>query len=414
MRRLMLGILALMLLTGCPTGKPKTPRPSPSASATPSATRVDVARAVTRSIARDLSMPGTIAAENAVTMAAEGSGQVIELYVDMGDFVRQGEVLARIDSDDLQMQIKTARAQLEETRAESFLYWPDGSPRDPVDVPAVRKAKAVVDNAHQKYEEYRQLRAEELISDQNLADIREQYLQAKADYETALEKLEQARAAIRVSQAQYEEVARRTRYYVLKAPMDAIVQQCDLNVGDVVSAGNPTGLTLVSPTPLLVTLDVPQRYATELGPGESLRFTCDAAPKQTLRATVRHLSPVARVETRAIPVTAEVASPPRWLRPGMAVKVWLRTEAPELHVMVPDGAVLTRDGASSVFVLEVSGSEYVARERSVKTGQSKQNWVEVEGVQADELVAASDLVGLHDGDRVVADQTLKAPRMDTE
>lgn len=106
----MLGILALMLLTGCPTGKPKTPRPSPSASATPSAAKVDVARAVTRSIARDLSMPGTVAAEGAVNLAAEGSGKVLELYVDMGDFVRKGEVLARIDSDDLQMQIKTARA----------------------------------------------------------------------------------------------------------------------------------------------------------------------------------------------------------------------------------------------------------------------------------------------------------------
>ncbi len=411
----MLGILALMLLTGCPTGKPKTPRPSPSASATPSAAKVDVARAVTRSIARDLSMPGTVAAEGAVNLAAEGSGKVLELYVDMGDFVRKGEVLARIDSDDLQMQIKTARAQLDETRAESFLYWPDGSPRDPADVPGVRKAKAAMDNAHQKYEEYRQLRAEELISDQNLADIREQYLQAKADYETALEKLEQARAAIAVSQAQYEEVARRTRYYTLTAPMDAIVQQCGLNQGDVVTAGHTTDLVLVSMSPLLITLDVPQRYAAELRVGETLRFTCDASPRSNLRATVRRLSPVALTDSRAIPLQAVVESPPRWLRPGMAVKVWLRTEAPQLQVMVPDGAVLTQDEVSTVFVLEPSGAkEYVARQRTVKTGLSKQNWVEVEGVKADELVAASDLVGLHDGDKVVTGETLKAPRLESE
>lgn len=411
MRRALFWLVALAFLAGCPSKQPKPkPSPVPVASAE-AATKVDVAHAVTRSIARDLSMPGTIAANNSVNVSSQVSGAVRELYVEMGDFVSKGEVLARLDSSLLEAQIKTARAQLAGTRAESFLYWPDGSPRDPADVPGVRKAKAVMDNAHQKYEEYRELRKQELISDQNLADIRQQYVGAKADYETALEKLNQARAAIVVSQAQLDQLLSQTSDYVIRAPMDAVVQQRGLNVGDVVSAGQPTNLVLVSYTPLLVMVDVPQRYAAQLAVGQSIRFTCDAYPGRNLQARVRRLAPVAKVDTRAIPVEGIIDSPPRWLRPGMAVKVWLTTEAPEVHVMVPDAAVLTQDGKSSVFVLQPSGQDYVIKQRSVTTGESLSNWVEVQGVKEDELVAASAIDGLHDGDHVEVDQTLKAPSL---
>ncbi|MEW6281221.1 MAG: efflux RND transporter periplasmic adaptor subunit, partial [Candidatus Eremiobacterota bacterium] len=356
MKRILM-ILALLAL-GCSHGPQPTPTPRPAASAPP-AVAVELARAVQRSVSRDVELVGTLAADRTVNVAPEASGRITEVLVDLGDPVVTGQVLFRIRSADQDMQVRVSRAQLEQARASSGLYWPDGKPRDALDVPAVRKARAAMENAHQKYEEYRQLRKEELISDQNLADTRQSYLQARADYETALEQVEQASASVQVSQAQLAMTQRREQDYVVTAPMDGYVQQRGISEGAMASVGQPTNLVLVSRSPLLVTVDVPQRYAARLAVGDPLTLTSEAAPDRPIRARVRRLSPSADSTTRGLPVQGVVESPPEWLRPGMSVKVSLQMEAPVRHVLVPDAAVLTQEGRSSVFVLEPEGKTYL-------------------------------------------------------
>lgn len=405
----MIRILILsLLLAGCGGGrKTVTTTNTTSAEATPAPLRVEVAKAARLRVSHELALPGTVVAHSQVNVTSEVSARVLEVRADFGDRVSAGEPLIVLDPGAAELDLRQSRAQTRQSAVESGLLTIDGRPRSAVEAPNVVKAKAALENSQQKYKEYRELRKEELISDQSLSDVRQDYLQAKADYQAAVEQVERGRASVNVSLSQQAKAEYNRGHYVISSPIDGTVLQRTVQPGDFLSPGQSAGLTLVSLRPVYVMLDVPQQYALELEEGETVSFVADAAPKERLNAVVRRLSPAAGSGTRAFQAKAEVLGPPPWLKPGMAVQSRLALQAPSSKVIIPDAAVLSTGEEAQVFVVE--GDR--VRARRVKTGRSRRDWVEVENLKPGERVVTSELVSLQDGSRIQVERELSAPPM---
>lgn len=386
-------LLAAALLAGC-NASPK-PADLPASRPTPAELKVAAARATSRTLVTTLKLSATVAADRTVNLASPTSGRVEFVGGSMGDAVAEGQLMIRVSALDAEQDVHVRRAQVGEALTKVGMSGPLGTERNPGELPAVRKARAQLENAEQSYQEYQSLRQEELVSDQAVADKRADYLTAKAEYETALAQVAQDLSAVETSRAQLRQSLKKIGQTEVSAPFAAYIQQQGIEVGDYLQAGSQSGLILVSQAPLYVMLDVPQQEVQHVGPGRELWFTSDAGPGR-VRARVRRLSPIVTPSTRALQVQAILLEPPRWVRPGMLGSVALQTAAPERRVMVPDAAVLTRDGRSEVFVLQ-HGRVQV---RTVKLGPTEGSWVSVQGVRPGEQVAASDLVALKDGDRV--------------
>ncbi len=396
-------LLAAALLAGC-NGPPK-PAELTSSRPTPAELKVTAARAMSRTLVSTLKLSATVAADRTVNLASPTSGRVEFVGGSLGDTVAQGQLMIRVSSMEQEQDVHIRRAQLNESLTKVGMSGPLGRDRNPGELPAVRKARAQLENAEQSYQEYQSLRQEELVSDQALADKRADYLTAKADYETALHQVAQDLSAVQTNQAQLQQSLRKIGLTEVVAPFPAYIQQQGIEVGDYLQAGSQSGLILVSQSPVYAMIDVPQQEIRHVAPGRELWFTSDAGPGK-VRARVRRLSPIVTPSTRSLQVQAVLVDPPAWVRPGMLGSVALQTAAPDKRVLVPDAAVLTREGRSEIFVLQ-NGRVQV---RTVKLGPTEGSWVSVQGVRPGEQVAASDLVALKDGDRVAIGSELPPPQ----
>lgn len=403
-------LILSLLLAGCLVQRPDDrPTPIPTTAHTPveaPVLEVVAARAVTRTLSSQIEALGTVAPARSANLGSDVSGRVLEMNVDLGDPVHAGQVLASLDTRDARLQANVSRAQLGESVAKVGLNR-KGKLLKPTEVPAVQKARANMDNAFKAYDDYRKLRAEDLISRRSLEDKRSSYLQAKADYESALEQVRQDMASIGTSQATHAQDEAKIAEAVLRAPFDGFVQEKGIDVGDYVTAGSPTGLMIMARNPLYVMLDVPQQETRRVQEGRRLTFTCDAYPEQRLQAVVSRIAPALSPTSRALSVKARVDNAPGWLRPGMAVKAELATGSPRKQILVPAAAVLTQSGRSRVFVIEGD----VVKSRPVTILERMPGWVVVEGVRPGHRVATSDLLGMRDGTRVKVTRELPAPRL---
>ncbi len=262
---------------------------------------------------------GKLQPVNKVDVGSEVSGNIEAVLVDFNDHVKARDVLARLDTAQLEAKVAEARAGLAATEA------------------AVRQAEATVKEAKAKFARARSLSEKGFSSVQDLET-------QEAAYDRAVANVAAAEAQVTVSRAALEAIETNLDKAVIRSPIDGTVLSRLVEEGQTVAA--------TFQTPVLFTLaedlrqmrlhaDIDEADVGQVREGQSATFTVDAFPERQFSATVTQLRNSA-YEVQGV-VTYEgiltLDNPDLILRPGMTATAEISTATRENVLMVPNGAL---------------------------------------------------------------------------
>jgi len=308
--------------------------------------------AVTTIVAADEQWPatltaiGTVAAVQGVTVSADLPGTIERIGFDSGRSVREGEVLALLDTRQEQAQLAAAESARELAKL--------------------------------NYERMQGLLDENVVS-------RAEFDRANADY--------------RQSDARAGEIKAAIERKTIRAPFSGLLGIRQVNLGQYLSAGTAL-VTLQSLSPIYVNFGVPQQAMTDVRPGRIVRVTeKDAADGTGFAGRVSAIDSVVDSSTRNIQVQATLANPDGRLRPGMFVQAEVTLGAASTVVALP---------ASSISYAPYGNSVYVVADLKDAAGKSyrgvRQQFVKVGAARGDQISVTS---GLKPGDEVVTSGVFK-------
>lgn len=345
-------------------------------------------------LARSVTVSGTLAAEEQVTLSFKVTGRVEDLRVDLGSPVHKGDVLGRLTPTDFELRLRQADAALQQARVRLGLD-PTGD-NDTVDADhtsLVRQARAALTEAQRQRERVATFvqRGISAKADLEAADAAMEI--ADGRHQDALEEvrnrqgvLAQRRSELAIARQQLDDT-------MLRSPIDGVVRERLVFPGEYRAAGTPI-VTVVRQHPLRLQLAVPERSAASVRVGQTVRVTVEG-DTETHQGRVSRVSPSIAEGTRTLPIEAEVPNQDGKLRPGTFAKADIVTaEAPAL--VVPQSALVVFAGVEKVLVVK----DGKATERRVRTGLRVGDRVELlDGVSDGDLVIVSP-GGLADGSSV--------------
>ncbi len=293
-----------------------------------------------QSISTYLLTTTTLAPQRAVEVVAKTSGLVSKLLVEEGDKVRAGQTLARLDEQELLIALKQARI-----RAQNM--------------------KRVFDRTAEMFQK-------NLVSKQAYDD-------ARFNYETA--------------QTQYEDAKLRVDYTQIKSPIDGVITERLIEVGQRVNL-NQVLFRVGDFDPLLARIYVPEKDMGKLHVGQEAEITVEAAPDKKFKGVVSMISPVVDPASGTTKVTLEIHDRSGTLRPGMFANVHIITDTRENTLVIPKKAMILESERDELFTV-VDG---VARKVQVELGYSDGERAEVlRGLTEGQLVVTVGQEGLRDG-----------------
>jgi len=349
-----LAILMLGTLAAC-RGNGQAPAAKGAAAV---ATPVKVAKAVKQTISETLTYTGTFEAWQKINITPESAGKVAKIYVEEGQFVQAGQMLAELDTESIRLQLKQAEAGL-----------------------AV--AEANYKNMEKNKERMDRLLKEKAVSDQ-------QYEQVKLGYDAAKAQREQAQAGLNLAR-HYLDVS------LMKAPFAGVIASKNAEVGDVInpmmgSYAPASGvLTLVDYSRIKMVLDVSPTEVARIRKGQVAHISSSDLAGREFEGTVSLVNQTADAYSKKFRVEVTVANLDRSLRPGTFGQVALEVSTKDLVLALPQKAII-----DNKYVFLAEGGKAVRRE--VSLGLQNKEVVEiVAGLKEGEVVIVEGNFGLSDG-----------------
>jgi HlyD family secretion protein len=382
-------ILAALLASPAGAQHPPGPRVVP----------VKVATVVERPVAEEVRFIASVEPSVQTTIGAEVAGRVLEMVAREGHRVREGAVLARLDTGPREIQHREALAAVAKAR-EELEKLRRGSRDEEVAQRAAEAAEqeALLVRAEQDYERARKLARDSIISVAELQGAESQFRAAQQRHRRAVEALRmaqagprreeiaQAEAELAAAEARADRITDEIRRSVIAAPTAGFVVRKRVDIGGWVQPGTPV-VDLIALDPAFVTGPVGEREIRRVAVGQSATITVDAYPGATFTGQVTAVVPEANAESRTFPVKVTVPNPDARLKAGMFARVAVRAGEARPGLFVPKDAVVRRAGQELLFLVN-SGT---VRLVPVETGVEVEDLVQVQG---DGLAAGHTVVTL--------------------
>jgi HlyD family secretion protein len=355
-----------------------------------------------------LTAGGYIAAKRKATISSKISGRIEYLEVEEGDFVKGGEVIARLDSAEFRAQLKQAEAILEAAKA-NLSELLAGSRQE-----EIKQAEASAENAHVNYKKSemdlkrtKRLYDDGVISSDALDSTQAKFDSAQAQLESARqnlnlikagprqEEIEAAKARVRQAEAAISYINAQIDNTIIRAPFSGTVLKKNKEVGESVLYGSELGLdtgasivTIADLKDMEVEVDISEGSISKIKPNQPAEVVADAYPDKVYRGRLVKILPSADRQKAVVRVKVKILEPDEYLKPDMSTKVTFFEDSPPstaaIHLSIPSVAIIDRDGKKIVFVVK----DLIANEHEIRTGTEKNGKVEV-------------LRGLNEGDTVV-------------
>lgn len=275
-----------------------------------------------------LTLPGNTAAWYASTIYARVSGYVGRWFVDIGDDVKKGQVLATIETPDLDAELAAAQAKLKSAEADV----------------AVREAQAAF--ARTTYERWRN--SPNGVVSQQERDAK------KADFGTASAQLNAARANVTADQGEVDRLTALTQFKKVTAPYDGTIIERRIDIGNLVTAGSTSNTTLLyrmsQDDPIRVFVDAPQSVAADMAVGLPASMTANDLPNRVFKGRIARTANAINPAARTLRVEVDVPNPRLLLVPGMYVDVTFQLQA-RGSVQVPASAMVYRASGPQVAIV---------------------------------------------------------------
>ena len=365
-----------------------------SRAAAPAAAPVKVVRLQLEPLARSVTVSGTLAAEEQVTLSFKVTGRVENLRVDLGSIVHKGEVIASLTPTDFELRLRQSDAALQQARARLGLD-PSGE-SDAVDADQtslVRQARAAMNEARRQRERVATFVGRGISAKADLEAADAALEIAEGRHQDALEEVRNRQAVLAQRRSEVAIARQQLDDTTLRAPIEGVVRERQVFAGEYRAAGTPI-VTLVRQHPLRLQLAVPERAATMLRVGQPVRVTVEGDPT-IHEGRVTRISPSIEEGTRTLPIEAEIPNLEGKLRPGTFAKADIVTSQ-DPSLVVPQSALVVFAGVEKVLVVK----DGKAVEQRVRTGLRLGERVELlDGVKAGDLIILSP-GGLADGSPV--------------
>ncbi len=320
-----------------------------------------------------LNASGYVTARRRATVSSKVTGKVIEVNVEEGMAVREGQVLARLDDSTLQAALRLYRAQLEAAKRQ------------------IPESEVRLEQARVQMQRQERLRKDGLNTVNDIDNARAEVDSLVARIASAQEQVKVAESQIAMQQTAIDDT-------IIRAPFSGVAISKDAQAGEMVSpvsAGGGftrTGIsTIVDMRSLEIEVDVNESYINRVRAGQPVTAVLDAYPDFQIPANVITLVPTADRQKATVLVRIGFQKLDPRILPDMGVKVTFLREAEaasapvaQAVTLVPKAAVKSADGADFVFVVRQNSVE----RRAIKTG----------GTDGDRLEVVAGLKG---GDQVV-------------
>ena len=317
----------------------------------PEAVPVEVAALARRPIAASYNGTAALEARGEAQVVAKTSGIALAVLADVGQQVRAGQVLVRIDRDRATLQVAQADAQ-------------------------VRKLEA-------NYRRASQLVEQKMVSVNDVDQLR---------YD-----LENARASLRMARLELE-------YGTVTAPISGVVATREIKPGNFVQINTPI-FSIVDTSRLEATLNVPEREIEKLKPGQAVQLSADALPGKGFEGRIDRVSPVVDAGSGTFRVICTFDG--GLLQPGMFGRIAINYDQRADALVIPRSALLEDGSEPAVFAVR----DGKATRAALKLGYSEGEWVEVRaGLKEGDQVVVAGKSALREGTAVkVLDNAQPAP-----
>lgn len=373
-------LLSLTALTGCDAAR------SSSSNVTAPPKQVRVAVAEKGLLARTVTVSGTLAADQEVTLSLKASGRVGELFVDLGSRVRRGQTLAQLESADFDLRVKQAAAALEQARARLGLdTTSDAATVVPEETALVRQTAAVLEQARLTRDRMDSLHQQGLIAQSQLDDAQAAYRVADARYQDSLEEVRNRQALLAQRSAELEIAKQQRADSAVISPIDGAVEERMISRGQFLAAGAPA-FRVVSSHPLRLLLAVPEREAAGIRKGLTVEVRTEGDDNVVHPGTIARVSPAISIDNRTLAVEAEIPNQNGAMRPGSFAHADIVIQADDPAVLVPASCIVTFAGIDKVIAVK----DNVTQEKRIRTGRRSGDRVEItDGLNAGEIVILS-------------------------
>lgn len=320
---------------------------------------VELATAVSGEISSSLVVVGNLIGEQTVDVVPRTGGRLVSIGVQLGDPVRRGQMIAKIEDQEIVEQVKQAEASRDVARA------------------TIRQREADLKVAELNFERSKNLFGRQLLAKQALDDAESRYLAAQAQ-------LDLSRAQADQSSARLEELQINLANTRITSPVDGFVGKRNADPGAWVSQNAPI-VSVVDISRLRLVANVVEKDLRLVTVGDPALVVVDAYPGEEFRGRIARVSPVLDPATRTAVIEVEVPNPENKLKPGMYARISLTIEQRKNATLVPRNAVVDFEGTRGIWI---------------PTGENKAEFVAIEiGLEDEKHVEI--MKGLSVGDRVI-------------
>ena len=334
----------------------------------------------------DLVLAGTTQAIQDAVIYARTSGYLSKRYVDIGDHVRAGQLLAEIASPEVEQQLSQSRANLRQSERNLDLQ------------------RASLDLARITMDRYKAADAEKAVAIEALD-------QSVGAFRTAQAAVAAAEANVESNRANVRQLEQMTSFQRVLAPFGGTVIQRNVDVGALITAGSPTDNTAVAPTSvtgaanglfeiaqaerLRVFVNVPQAFAPNVRAGLPVSVTVRGQREAPVAASVTRTSSALDPGTRTLLTQVDIPNPSGRLLPGMFVYVTFTIAPSGTRWRVPATAVIFDAQGSRVAIV---GPQNKVHFQPVEIGRDFGDAFDVQaGLQGDERIIRQPTVALQEG-----------------
>lgn len=354
---------SVMTLSGCILGK------SATETAPPAIRPVKAIQVQAQATQEEMKYAGEIRPRYETKLSFRVAGQLLAREVETGQVVKAGQVLARLDMKDFDLDVATIQAKLASAEADAA-------------------------QAQSELKRYRGLAAQNFIS-----------ASALSKYETVTRTTQ---AKIDELKAQLGQTQNRAQYTTLVADHDGIVTGLDAEVGQVVNAGQSI-VRVARLTEKEVVIHIPENRLDEFKKEHSLKMTLWAEPNQTYQGVLREIAPEADAITRTYTAKISLPHAPESIQFGMTATVYLTQTQADPYIHLPLTALYQKKEKSAVWVVQKqTNGQNKVHLHPVHVAGFKDNDVLIQdGLQAGQTIIIAGVNQVYEGQIVKVNLTKK-------
>jgi len=323
-------------------------------------------------MAEHMTVVGNLIGAATVEAVPKVAGRLESISVRLGDRVRRGQMMAKIEDRELLEQVRQAQASYEVSAA------------------TIRQREADLRLAQTNLDRSKNLYERQLIPKQTFDDT-------EARYQAAAAQLDLAKAQHSQADARLDELKINVANTVITSPVNGFIGKRTLDPGAWVTP-NSALLSVVDISLVRLVANIIEKDLRRISAGQRADVEVDAFPSETFRGRIARISPVLDPATRTAQIEVEIENAQFRLKPGMYARVNFTVEQRSNTLVVPANALVDVQGTRGVF--QPNGE--TAKFKPVKVGLSDEKLVEVsEGLAEGDRIVTTGAAALREGDKII-------------